>query len=31
MISQTDLGLVAWYGAIRQAAGDDFDLLFEKV
>lgn len=28
--SQTDLGLAAWYGAIRQAAGDDFDLLFEK-
>lgn len=29
--SLTDLGLAAWYGAIRQAAGDDFDLLFEKV
>ncbi|MGS0922118.1 hypothetical protein ACR30T_00155 [Neisseria gonorrhoeae] len=28
---QTDLGFAAWYGAIRQAAGDDFDLLFEKV
>ncbi|HFB7863004.1 TPA: hypothetical protein ACE8W5_002150, partial [Neisseria gonorrhoeae] len=28
---QTDLGLAAWYRAIRQAAGNDFDLLFEKV
>lgn len=29
--TQTDLGLAAWYEVIREAAGNDFDLLFEKV